>query len=305
MGINAALAGLLVDARLAGASFSKTATVGRLRLRVPLETLRSLAGRLEHALQGWREPDWNAFAADGYAEDFFRHFLGAEEVCSFDYSAYQGATIAHDLNQPLPTEHHGQFDALVDGGTLEHIFDVRQVLLNYTALVKVGGHVMINTTANNFCGHGFYQFSPEFFFRVFDQRNGFQLDEVVLMEAALEKFASCRTQRCYRAQDPAAAGKRLLLVNKKPVLIFANAKRIDDQVPFADAPSQSDYSAQWTASAPKGERQSSNLAKPTSATKRAARRFRFGSPLKQLSRKLAQRRNSSFRNRKRYQRFNP
>ena len=31
------------------------------------------------------------------------------------------------------------------------------------ALPKVGGDVYICTPANNLCGHGFYQFSPEFF----------------------------------------------------------------------------------------------------------------------------------------------
>jgi len=37
-------------------------------------------------------------------------------------------------------------------------------------LVKVGGTVMIATTANNHLGHGFYQFSPEWGFRTFSRR---------------------------------------------------------------------------------------------------------------------------------------
>ncbi|MGI9419202.1 MAG: hypothetical protein ACR2RA_15335 [Geminicoccaceae bacterium] len=305
MGINAALASLLVGARLQGAAFSKTATIGRLRLRVPLDRLHGLADRLKRDLPGWQEPDWPTFSRDGYAEDFFRCFLGADVVRSFDCSTYQGADIAHDFNRPLPSAHHGRFDAVVDGGTLEHIFDVKQTLSNYTALVRVGGHVMINTTANNFCGHGFYQFSPEFFFRVFDERNGFQLDEVILMEAALEKFASCRTQRCYRAEDPAKTGRRLLLVNDKPVLIFANARRVGEQLPFAHPPAQSDYRAQWSTSTAYGENQEPPKPKRPQTKRPTGRAFRFGSPLKQLTRRLAQRRESSFWNRRRYRRFDP
>ncbi|MFO1146492.1 MAG: hypothetical protein U1E33_08100 [Rhodospirillales bacterium] len=61
----------------------------------------------------------NSFAADGYSEDYFRSYLGAKDVTSFDASAYQNATVIHDFNRPLPEAYHAAFDAVVDGGTLD------------------------------------------------------------------------------------------------------------------------------------------------------------------------------------------
>jgi hypothetical protein len=45
-------------------------------------------------------------------------------------------------------------------------------------LLKVGGTFVASTPANYFMGHGFYQFSPELFFRLFCPENGFRLAEL-------------------------------------------------------------------------------------------------------------------------------
>jgi len=44
--------------------------------------------------------------------------------------------------------------------------------------LKVGGHFFAGLPANNGRGHGFYQFSAEFFYRVFSEENGFQMREL-------------------------------------------------------------------------------------------------------------------------------
>ena len=41
-------------------------------------------------------------------------------------------------------------------------------------MVKLGGHFIGVYPIDNFCGHGFYQFLPELFFRCFSQENGFE-----------------------------------------------------------------------------------------------------------------------------------
>ena len=122
---------------------------------------------------------------NGFADDFFRLLLGAESIKSIDYSDYEKVDIIHDLNTPVPENLHGAFDAVVDGGSLKHIFDVKQVLTNYMNMTKVGGCLFIVTTANNLSGHGFYQFSPEFFYRVFGHANGFIVNDVILIECPL------------------------------------------------------------------------------------------------------------------------
>jgi hypothetical protein len=244
MGITASTAALLARARQDGARFDETATIGRQSLALSNADLAKLARRLNIL-----EPDWNAFAGDGYCEDFFRHFLGARQITSFDASDYQNASVVHDLNRPIPPEYTKAFDALVDGGTIEHIFDIKQVLSNYMSLVRIGGDVFICTTANNLCGHGFYQFSPEFFYRVFNEANGFRIESVCMIETPFHLVEKSSRQRVFKVADPASVGKRMVIVTDKPVSIYVQARRIADRPLFAEPPHQSDYRAKWTAPA--------------------------------------------------------
>jgi hypothetical protein len=242
MGLNTSIAKLLVRARLHGVSFARTGTIGRQSLAIPKKDLKAIAGKV-----GVRGIEWSRFASNGFADDFFRSILGSESLQSIDYSDYEGVDIVHDLNRPVPEALHGAFDALVDGGSLEHIFDVRQVLANYMKMVRVGGCVFVVTTANNMCGHGFYQFSPEFFYRVFGHSNGFIVNDTILIEYPLLSVETSRHQRCFRVVDPAKIGQRIELITSKPVLIFVHATRISDEEPFREVPLQSDYREKWQA----------------------------------------------------------
>ena len=67
-------------------------------------------------------------------------------------------------------ERAGQFDVVYDGGTLEHVFNFPVALRNAMELLRPGGRLFtIHTCANNLCGHGFYQFSRELFYRTLSQ----------------------------------------------------------------------------------------------------------------------------------------
>ena len=105
-------------------------------------------------------------AGSGYISDvgYFRLLGIDDEVRALDYSAFEHADIVHDLNTPTPGELHGRFDLVLDSGTIEHVFDVRQTLANIVHLLKPGGRVIHISPANNFVNHGFYQFSPTLFF---------------------------------------------------------------------------------------------------------------------------------------------
>ena len=109
-----------------------------------------------------------------YADDVFES-LGFQRIDSIDASTYEGATIIHDMNIPVPESLHCCYDLVWDGGTLEHIFNFPTALMSAMQMVKVGGHLIFVTPSNNQCGHGFYQFSPELFFRVLTPENGFEL----------------------------------------------------------------------------------------------------------------------------------
>src|SRR6185295_11598832 len=73
-------------------------------------------------------------------EDFYKS-VGFDEVHTMDVSGYEGASHIHDLNFPLPKELEGQYDVVLSGGTLEHVFEVGNALRCLAAMVKVGGEI--------------------------------------------------------------------------------------------------------------------------------------------------------------------
>jgi 2-polyprenyl-3-methyl-5-hydroxy-6-metoxy-1,4-benzoquinol methylase len=107
------------------------------------------------------------YALGDHADGFCREFLGVAELDSIDYSAYEGATIMHDPNRPLPDELRGKFDAIIECGTLEHVFNFPVAIGNLMEMLKVGGYLFMTTVGNNLFGHGFYQFSAEIMYRIF------------------------------------------------------------------------------------------------------------------------------------------
>jgi hypothetical protein len=94
---------------------------------------------------------------------FFR-LLGFDEVASCDASAYEDSTLLLDLNHPVERSLHNRFDVVIDGGTMEHVFNVPAVLANAHAMLKTGGRVIHIVPASNMINHGFYSFSPTLFY---------------------------------------------------------------------------------------------------------------------------------------------
>jgi len=110
-------------------------------------------------------------------------------------------------------------------------------------MLDVGGHFFSHTMANNFMGHGFYQFSPELFYRVFSPENGFRMHRVVVFEQRVGR------PRWYEAADPNDINERVELINGRPTYLFVHAERIADVPLFAAAPQQADYAAHWSQNA--------------------------------------------------------
>jgi len=73
------------------------------------------------------------------------------------------ADLCCDLNQELPWQLKGEFSLVVDCGTTEHIFDVKQTIENINSLCRDGGKIFHHTPANGYIDHGFFQFSPTFY----------------------------------------------------------------------------------------------------------------------------------------------
>lgn len=98
--------------------------------------------------------------ADGFSETMWAK-LGFADIETMDLSAYEGASILHDLNEPVPDDLKGQFDFIFDGGTIEHVFNVPVALQNVFQMLRPGGRFVSANGMNGWVGHGFYQFNPD------------------------------------------------------------------------------------------------------------------------------------------------
>ena len=122
--------------------------------------------------------------------------MGAREVVITDVSDYEGATLLMDLNNPAPEELTGQFDVILDIGTLEHLFDVPMALANLARMLKIGGELILILPASNAIDHGFYSFSPTLLFDYF-KANGFDNFDCYL-RAGPSSFLIPRKSKAYK-----------------------------------------------------------------------------------------------------------
>jgi hypothetical protein len=235
LGIEVQSLKLLLLARQMGVDFSDTLTIGR-------QDLLADAGQLSAVFARFGEPLDQAtaqrLAGQRFANAVLEH-LGAERLGFMDISDFEGATVLHDLNRPLDPSLAERHSLVFDGGTLEHVFDCVTALKSYIALPKVGGHLIVAVPANNEMGHGFYQFSPELFFRTLTPENGYRLRGLF----AVPMFADVDW---LSVADPASVRGRVgHNAWRRPTYIFAIAQRTEAVEPFARTPQQSDYAAEW------------------------------------------------------------
>src|SRR5438309_11541698 len=120
MGIDKASVRILLEGLEAGASFDHVLTIGRQELHIKRGELTSLLSR--HGIDVSPESVKKIFTdASGYCEPLFR-LLGARKVDSLDISSFEGASILHDMNEPLPEALSERFTFVFDGGSIEHVF---------------------------------------------------------------------------------------------------------------------------------------------------------------------------------------
>jgi SAM-dependent methyltransferase len=229
MGLNTNATKLLLKLRSEGFDYGKVLTLGRQRLNVT-------KGSLQKNLKTF---GYNADAGElkkrnnGYCEPFLQ-LLGAVEVHSMDVSDYEKATLLHDLNKPIDEQHKGAYQTVIDSGTLEHVFNFPVAIKNCMEVIRPGGHYIGITPCNNFFGHGFYQFSPELYYRVFSKENGFKVEKMYF-------FIDDKGTSFYDVKDPAEVKERVILTNAFPAFLFIVAEKISTEPVFQNTPQQSDY----------------------------------------------------------------
>ncbi|HEX3140677.1 MAG TPA: hypothetical protein VHQ87_11520 [Rhizobacter sp.] len=232
MGIDIHNLNLLAHAQDLGVSFERTLAIGRQALFIEpfeLEAHRQLRG-----LPALQEPA-RATGQPRYFEPLMQQWLGASHAESVDASAYENATHLHDMNLPWApgAAELGSFDAVLDFGCLEHVFNFPVAWRNCVDLCRVGGHVFHSLPANNLSGHGFYQFSPELFFNLYQEQNGFELRGL---------WFAMKGDRLHwwKVANPMEVKRRVNLCNSHEVYMLVIARKLREVGPLA-APQQSDY----------------------------------------------------------------
>ncbi len=237
--------GLILDsvqqmlfAQKKGVVYTKAAMLGRQTVFCSPQAIQSLNSIYGTALSP--EAIFSLREEDGsvYAEKLFEE-LGAQCIHSFDFGDYENPTFIHDMNTPIPDDWKSQYSLVLDGGTLEHVFNYPVALKNAMDMVALGGHLLLMTPSNNQFGHGFYQFSPDLYFSLFIKENGYKLKYVIATTLYDDVW--------YKIADPQVILQRVEIpfTGVNPCSLFILAERIGD-VPDILTIQQSDYKILWS-----------------------------------------------------------
>lgn len=208
-----------------------TITIGRQGLHLSagqVKDIVGISGPYEHKL---------------FCEDLLTTYLQADVVDSVDFSDYEEATHIHDMSEPIPDHLANRYDTVMDYGTSEHVYNLPQVFENYSRMLRPGGQIVHVLPANNFTGHGFWQFSPELFFSLYSTENGYAETEVFIADLSDET-------RWYRILPP-RDGQRINIESHSPLYALVRTVRQGDAFDHGSV-QQSDYTALWESSAGEG-----------------------------------------------------
>lgn len=103
-------------------------------------------------------------------------YLGVR-LSVIDFVKDKGTEKVANLNEPHDL---GQFDVVIDPGTLEHCFNIGQALMNAANAVKLGGHIL-HLSPMNMPNHGFYNLSPTLYHDFYSQ-NGWSCEIKVIAQ---------------------------------------------------------------------------------------------------------------------------
>jgi len=233
MGITGDCAKFLLYAKQQGASYTSTMMLGRQQLFVNDNEVEEISRRWNIKL--------SPFKPGEFSEPFFK-ILQAGLIDSMDHSAFERATVLHDLNLPVDNALKSKYSVVFDGGTLEHVFNFPQAIKNCMDMLHLGGHFISVSPANNYCGHGFYQFSPELYFSLFRERNGFRVKLIALVV----EEPGAKNHSWFQIKDPNEVKRRVTLSNSYPTSLLVLAEKIKEPEDILLTPFQSDYEHIWT-----------------------------------------------------------
>jgi SAM-dependent methyltransferase len=145
--------------------FSPAELVGRLRdhcREVDASAIEVDRTTLNRRMGGEFVTDRSIFRALG---------LPPERIKALDVSDYEGAEVIHDLNRPIPDALRASADFIVDGSTLDNVFDPAMALRNMADMLRPGGR-LLTINAWNTRDSAYTLSSPPWYFDYF-VANGF------------------------------------------------------------------------------------------------------------------------------------
>ncbi len=104
----------------------------------------------------------------------FFDLIGNVDLDIIDFQEYEGSEIILDLGKPVPQEFEKKYDVIIDGGTIEHVFNISQAFHNIAKMTKLGG-IVYHGIPLNILNHGFYNINPTLLYDFYGD-NGFSIE---------------------------------------------------------------------------------------------------------------------------------
>lgn len=144
-------------------------TVGYPDCLVPTSVVRDMFGQDVAAKLTYRE-DSDKIIAWHNLGNFIEEIIDTKslldaleiEMTVLDINEVRGGEVICDLNRPVPKDLLERFDIILDGGTMEHCFNIGQVINNLVGMSKINGFI-VHGNPLNVMNHGFFNFCPTFY----------------------------------------------------------------------------------------------------------------------------------------------
>jgi hypothetical protein len=148
----------------------------------------------------------------GWPNDIERlETFAASTMDVVDVVAHRGMERIVDLSYPIDL---GQYDLVIDPGTLEHVPNIAQGFINAASAVRPGGHIMHHGPIT-MLNHGYWNLNPNWFVDFYDH-NGFKIE---LME--MTSNGTCFDDVTMRSWPNSNVCERFVVPSESLILVVA------------------------------------------------------------------------------------
>lgn len=253
MGITRTTAQLLLSEAAKRPFRGSVATLGRQHIYFSLDDLRGWAARdgipLASGVPVQPHRELHLAERGWVSDETVLASLGFERIVRIDVSNYEEVEVLFDLNAPeTPPELCGQFDVILNLGTLEHVFHIPNALAHLHRMLRPGGRIVHLFPSANCLDHGFVCVSPTFVTDYY-AANRYRIHEVSLLRYRTDHELSGID--VYDYLQPSPYGCPVGGLDDRIYHTFAVVERGPEST--ADVvPQQSFYTARWQTDGPPG-----------------------------------------------------